>query len=573
MKSSNYWKSIIVVIILMSTVISLFLIDPSPNYSSLNLDNNDIPIIPELSSFSEDDYSPIINAPEQGLGNITITQFSFDEEGIFNQSDNYPNLVDDLSSGALNISYLETKYIQTIKIAQFNNLDKSLPESNEITVLINESISVQFNSSIDNLEGYLIYSPVLYPRVLNQVLIKNSTDTIIEELNEGDYTIDSDDYFVFDYQNFFSITFHNFSIYFIFEYTLTLTTWDLTQNPSDVLSLTQQIQTFSPSFYYNFTLIGTKITGNLTIPPENADNLVLDIIVNPLDKDLFFDHILEIGNQTKENFLKPDKKINVTISADEKLFSLKFSANFTIMFENSVDFSWAIDRLIGERNIRERIYFPSLISGPKHIFLKDITLVESTIIVDQIISNSSLFLRNVNVYDVIVSITQETIENSLLFTKNGVKRKGLKLFIPYIIVGETNPCSLKYSATNDLKIILTDSIRMPLVGYRVELNYYGKKYGTYISNDFNQPMAYAYSDENGEILIENVPSGNYTVKVYQGTVLITEFQINTFREVNYLITDIFHLPLWILIFGGINGILILLGLLLYFNYMQRSQKN
>ncbi|MBY8979552.1 MAG: carboxypeptidase regulatory-like domain-containing protein [Candidatus Lokiarchaeota archaeon] len=554
----------------MSTIISFILIDPSSNYSSLNLDNNDIPIIPELSSFSEDDYTPIINTPKQGLGNITITQFSFDEEGVFNQSENYPNLVDDLSSGALKISYLETTYLETTGIAQFNNLDDSIPESNKITVLINESISVQFNSSIENSEGYLIYNPLLYPRVLNQVLVKNNTDPIIEELNEADYTIDSDNYFVFNYQNFFSTTFHNFSLYFIFEYTLTLETWDLNQNSNDDLSLTQQIQSFSPSFYYNFTLIGTKITANLTSLPELADNLVLEIIVNPLDKDLFFDHILEIDDQIKVNFLEPDKKINVTISADSKLFSLKFSSNFTMMFENSVDFSWAIDRLIEGRNLRERIYFPSLISGPEHIVLKDIALVESTIIVDQIISNSSSFGRNVNVFDEIISITQETIENSLIFTKNAVKRKGLKLFIPYMIAGETNPCSLKYSATNDLKIVITDSIRMPLVGYRIELKYYGKNYGTYMSNDFTQPMAYAYSDENGEILIENVPNGNYTVKVYQGTVLITEFQINTFREVNYLITDVIHFPLWILIFGGISSILILLGLLLYFNNMKRS---
>ena len=571
MKSSNYRKSIIIVIILMSTIISLILIDPSSNFSSLNLENNDNPIIPELSSFSEDDYSPIINTPEQGLGNITITQFLFDEEGVFNQSEKYPNLVDDLSSGALKISYLETTYLETTEIAQFNNLDDSIPRSNKITVLINESISVQFNSSIENSEGYLIYNPLLYPRVLNQVLVKNNTDPIIEELNEADYTIDSNNYFVFNYQNFFSATFHNFSLYFIFEYSLTLETWDLTQNPNDDLSLTQQIQTFSPSFYYNFTLIGTKISGNLTKPPEPADNLVLEIIVNPLDKDLFFGHILDIDDQIKVNFLEPDKKINVTISADAKLFSLKFSANFTMLFENSVDFSWAIDRLIGERNIRERIYFPSLISGPEHIILKNITLVESTIIVDQIISNSSLFDRNVNVFDEIISIGQETIENSLIFTKNAVKRKGLNLVIPYLIAGETNPCSLKYSATNDLKIVITDSIRMPLVGYRIELKYYGKNYGTYISNNFTQPMASAYSDENGEILIENVPNGNYTVKVYQGTVLITELQINTFREVNYLITDVIHFPLWILIFGGISVILILLGLLLYFkNYRYKG---
>ena len=301
MKSNNYRKSIIVVIILMSTVISLFLSDSFSNNSSLNLENNDFPIIPELNSFSEDDYSPIINIPEQGLGNITISKFLFDEGGIINQSFTYPDLVDDLSSGALKISYIETRFIEPIEIAQFNNLDDTLPESNKITVLINESISVQFNSSVGGSEGYLIYSPKLYPRVLNQVLVKNSTDAIIEELNEEDYTLDSYDYFVFNYENFFSASFHNFSIYFIFEYTLTLEAWELTQNPGDVLSLTQQIQTFSPSFYYNFTLIGTKIAGNLTILPVPANNLVLEIIVNPLDKDLFFDHILEIDDQIKVN--------------------------------------------------------------------------------------------------------------------------------------------------------------------------------------------------------------------------------------------------------------------------------
>ncbi len=114
MKNNNHWKSIIVVVILMSTAITLLFIDPSLKDSSLILDNDDTFIVPELGSFSEEDYSPIINDPEQGLGNITITQFSFDEEGFFNQPVNYPNLVDDLSSGALNITYLETQYMQTL---------------------------------------------------------------------------------------------------------------------------------------------------------------------------------------------------------------------------------------------------------------------------------------------------------------------------------------------------------------------------------------------------------------------------------------------------------------------------
>ncbi len=111
---------------------------------------------------------------------------------------------------------------------------------------------------------------------------------------------------------------------------------------------------------------------------------------------------------------------------------------------------------------------------------------------------------------------------------------------------------------------------MPLIGYRIELLYFGKVFGTYISNDLTQPMAPAYSNENGEILIENVPNGNYTVKIYQDNVIIMDVIINTFSEVNYINTNVPYFPLWILIFGGINGALILIGLIIYFNHKRRS---
>lgn len=542
------------------------------NYNSLDREDFNINIDPKIQVFSKDDYTPILDAPEQGLGNITITKLTFNEEGIFNRSDRYPNLVDDLNSGALNITYLGTQYMQTNEIAQFNNLDKSLPESDEITVLINESISVQYNSSMVESEGYLIYSPRLVPRVLKQVFVQNESFSIIEELSEDEYSLDSDDNLIFDYQNYFQDPddFHNFSMYFIFEYKLTTFGWELAQDPKSILTLTQQQQTFSPSFYYSFTLIGLKSSDIINISSIPADNLVVDLIVNPLDKNLFYDQQLKINDQVENDFLEQDNLINVTISADSKIFYLTFKTNFTFKFENSVDYSWAIDRLSEGRNVRERIYFPSLISGPKHIYLKNVTLIESTISADQVISNSSLFERPVNYYDVIVSITQETIENSLIFTENAVKRKGLRLELPYLILGETNPFSLKYDATSDLKIVITDNIRMPLIGYRIELLYFGKVFGTYISNDLILPMAPAYSNENGEILIENVPNGNYTIKIYQDNVIIMIDLINTFSEVNYVSTNVPFFPLWILIFGCINGALILIGLITYFNNKRRS---
>jgi hypothetical protein len=542
------------------------------NYNSLDRENYNINIDPNIQDFSKDDYTPILDKKKQGLGNITITKLTFNEVGIFNRSDRYPNLDDDLISGALNITYLGTQYMQTNEIAQFNNLDKSLPKSEEIMVLINESISVQYNSSIGGSEGYLIYSPRLLPHILKQVFVQNESSSIIEELSENEYSLDVDDYLIFDYQNYFQDpdNFHNFSMYFIFEYKLTALGWKLALEAKNILTLTQQQQTFSPSFYYNFALLGSKSSDNLTIYSIPADNLVVELIVNPLDKNLFYDQQLKINEQVVNDFLEQDNLINVTISADAKLFSLTFKTNFTLRFENSVDYSWAIDRLVEGRNVRERIYFPSLISGPTHIYLNNITLIEKTITIDQVIGNSSLFDRPVNYFDVILSITQTSIEHSLIFTENAVKRKGLRLTIPYLILGETNPFLLKYDATNDLKIIITDNIRMPLIGYRIELIYYGKIFGTYISNDLTQPMAPAYSDENGEILIENVPNGNYTVIIYQDNVIIMDVLINTFSEINYISTNVPYFPLWILIFGSINGALILIGLIIYLNHKKRS---
>jgi len=540
------------------------------NYNSLDRENININIDPKIQVFSKDDYAPILDAPEQGLGNITITKLTFNEAGIINRSSIYPNLVDDLSSGALNITYIETQYMQTNEIAQFNNLDKSLPESDVITILINESISIQYNSSIGGSEGYLIYSPRLVPRILKQIFVQNESSSVIEELSEDEYTLDVDDNLIFNYQNYFQDNFHNFSMYFIFEYSLNVFGWEIVQDPKNILILTEQQQTFNPSFYYNFTLIGLKDSDNLTISSIPADNLIVELIVNPLDKNLFYDHQLKINDQVVNDFLEQDELINVTISADAKEFSLTFKTNFTLKFENSVDYSWAIDRLMEGRNVRERIYFPSLISGPKHIYLENVTLIESTITINQIISNHSLFNRPVNCFDVIVSITQTSIENSLIFTENAVKRKGLRITIPYLIIGETNPFLLKYDATNDLKIVITDNIHMPLIDYRIELFYFGKVFGTYISNNLTQPMAPAYSNENGEVLIENVPNGNYTIKIYQDNVIVMDALINTFSEVNYVSTNVPYFPLWILIFGSINGALTLIGLIIYFNHKKRS---
>lgn len=567
----KYRKILNLLIIIFVFVLPIFLsLYPNFNYFPLEINNNNNIFEPKLNSFSKEDYKPILETQEHGLGNINLTRLNFNEMGIVNYSIKFPELDDDLLSGALDIIYYETSYIETVQIAQFNNLDDTVRESNKIVILMNESISVEYNNSIQNSEGFLIYNLRLYPRELKHLLVQNQSSSIIEELNSENYSLDSDGFIKFGYKNYFKANSHNFSMYIIFEYTIELENWHIIQDSGNILQMTSSQHTFSPSFTYEFALSGTKYYSNLTLIPVPATNLEVELILDPLDKDLFFDHHLSIDDKEVNNFLESDNRLNFTMSAGFKMFQLSFKVNFTMMFIDPVDFTWAIDRLVEGRSIRERIYIPSIISGPQYIYLENVTFIENTITIDQVVGNYSVFKRDINYFDVIVSVSQQSVEYSLIFTRNAVKRKGLRLFIPYMIAGETNPFVLKYSATNDLRIILTDNINMPLVGNRIELYYYEKLYGTYISNDLNQPMAPTYSNENGEIIIENVPNGNYTVKVYQNERLVREELINTFSLVNIIRSNVIHFPLWIIIFGSISAISTFIGLIFYFNYKKRS---
>jgi hypothetical protein len=107
---------------------------------------------------------------------------------------------------------------------------------------------------------------------------------------------------------------------------------------------------------------------------------------------------------------------------------------------------------------------------------------------------------------------------------------------------------------------------MPLVGAKLKILYFEKSYGTYISNWQIQPISLRNTDENGEVIIDNVPIGNYTVRVYFEGSFIKEAAISTNNDINYIFTTVPHFPLWIIVFGTINGIILLIGLIYFLRY-------
>jgi hypothetical protein len=426
------------------------------------------------------------------------------------------------------------------------------------------------------MEGFLIYGPRLYPCSALELYVKENGSSIVNKIDDGNFSINQDINFArFNYnETFGGVEFKNFSMYIIWEYNITITkeNWELTQyeETDSELHLTQQEQEIEPKFNYFFNLDAKRFNYSnfaLIEPKVGAGDVNFNLTVNLPDKDLLEKTALLLNGQSEiiASFTNPDNSVNTgdNFHGNNSVFSLDFECNFTVRFEHAVDKAWAIDRLVFGRNTRERIYLPSIVSGPDYIYLKFAAIFESTISIDQVLSNTSLFERNLVYHDANVSEFEAPTQNSLIFTENSTKKKGLEIILPYMLKGETSPFIFKYVTTRNLRIKITDSINMPLMNFEVEIYYYGVIYGTYISVENTQPLAPTITNENGEVLIRNVPNGNYTLIVYQNDVPLLETSVSAYVEINYINTEIPHFPLLIIIFCVFNVIFIVLGFVIY----------
>jgi len=524
--------------------------------SGRNFDNNELvdDPIPKISDYSKDDYNPVLTEEKYGLGNITVDDIDFSElKPGFNVSDaNYPDIGDDYNMGFLNMTPLNMKFVETTEPAIIDNLNPNIEDNSRITVTINESLFIEY-SNMSN--GYLIYHPRLWQSILLELYVDDGTD-IYELEYEVEYKIDENDFILFDYETYFQKTsnYNNFTMYFIWEYILSVQFWSITQYTEPELMINDLEQNFTAKFNYYFLLLGYKFGETIQDTREPTHNIYGALTMNLPDKNLLDNHNLLLNNVSVNinDHLNLDKSVAILLSDhftfNRSWVSLNFTSSFTLKFIDPVEKTWAIDRLVAMRNIRERIYFPSLIAGPTHIYLKHIVFYEYTIYFEQVVGTSSLFERDVNFYFLNASITG---------------REGIEIEVPYLIAGETCPFKIKYVASQSLRVVITDSIKMPLVGASIELFYYGQIYGTYISNDRAQPIEPGYSDENGEIILNDVPAGNYTIKTYHNGILLKESAISTENNINFIYTNYPHFPVWIIIFGLVNGIILIFGAMLY----------
>ena len=542
---------------LISLIIFTFLIPILPEGSAPNshidyiIYNSNEDIL-RASEITKDNYSAILKGSNYGYGNITVDDLHFDflELGFFNHNIYYPLIINEYEINALNMTLESINFIETSIPAVKDNLDPQIIRRERVTVKINETLEVRYNNPN---EGYLIYHSSYSQTELLELHVDNGT--VISNLTAGvDFYIDNVGFIVFYYKNFFSAgPIFNFTMYLIWNLDLPITDWLIDQRIKERFIMREIEEDLEAKFTYQFRLVGHRYGLSLeeTTPIPYLD---VALTINLADKEELENHEL-ILNGIKviiNPYLNPDNSIGIKLSdnfrPNSSFFSLNFTAPFRIKFEDPVGDTWAIDRLVKGRNVRERTYIASVLSGPEHLYLKGISFIEPGIFFEDVIGNYSLFNRNVAYFPSNASDSDQF---------------NLQIIIPLILPGEVCPFSIKYVATQQLRIVVTDNIKMPLVGATLEILHFGAIYGTYISNNTVQPLDPGKTDENGEVFLSDIPNGNYTIRVfYQGS-FIKEALANTNNEIIRIYTNYPHFPLWILVFGLVNVIILIFGLLFY----------
>ncbi len=534
--------------------ISLFLIPIIFGNEEFNSGLSNHEPLPIMSDIIKEDFTPILSEEKHSLGNITVNDIDFSdlEMGFFIYNNTYPQIWEDYNSGAYSISRTDFIFIETISPAIQDNLNEDIVDSNIITVKLNETLAVDYNNPQT---GYLIYLSRLRQSRLQEFYVNNGTDTI--KLNEEtDYTFDSNKFIVFNYKSYFRKgPVFNFKMHLIWEYDLNVQSWNIFQYPRQDLLIKNVEQNFTIKFKYGFNLVGKKYGETILENNVEVDNIDVALTMNLPDKNKLDGHSLMLNDIIVNigDHLNINKSVDILLSdhflANSSIVLLNFTSIFTFKFVKPVEKTWAIDRVIMSE-IRQRIYLPSLIDGPRHIYIKNLSIFESTVFADQVLRSSSQFER-VFLY--------------FYLNSSVMGREGIEIKFPYLVPGETCPCIIKYITDQTLRVVITDNIKMPLVGARLEVFYYGAVYGTYMSSDSIQPIPPGNTNEHGEIILFNVPRGNYTIRVYYNQIFLKESSVSTVNDINYIYTNYPHFPFWIIVFGLINGVIVFFGVIFYLN--------
>lgn len=571
-----------VFILILNLIIPLFVIG-NTNQSKLKTDGLNIDSTSlKTQVISKDDFSPLIeNRDDNDLGNITINNMDFsgyDELGFYLNNAKYPTLPDDYNEEALNMTFVNMEFIETLEPAIKDNVLPVIQYQPQISVKLNETIEVRYNTTKSSSDGFLVYCPRLYPCEFIELHVQEEGSTDLKQVNPGNYSIDEYDFLRFNYVDFFpGEDILNFSMYIIWIYNITIVDddikddeWQIVQDGSHWVYINEPNQDVELLYTYDFTIKGEKYQGESYNPDDHVkvSGIVANFSIIIPDRNLLNYKYLIINSTSQTIKLNADNSISTGfMELNESHFFLNFTAQFTIEFVDTVGKYWAIDRLVSDSSIRERIYLANISSGPEYLSVAWLMVQENSFNNDQITDKSCLFEERNSLLYTINYNRSLWEEDPDYISDNPREREWTNISLPYFIKNEICPLVIRYNATEDLAIRIYDNIGMPLIGLEVVVDYQDKPFGTYISKDQSQPFSSQTTDINAEIVINSVPLGEFVIHIYQYGLYQGTFTVNSYVEVNSITTGIIHFPVWILIFGLINLFILALG----YNFYRKNK--
>ncbi len=510
-----------------------------------------------------------------GLGEINITHFRINAEIT---AANY------YSADTKNVrhSYDGLVINNTISPASGHMPSTSdLTKQVNITIRVNETVQWTYNSSTTQ---YLIgFIPYVQPATLYAILLNGTpVDTSFYFQN---YTTSGSNriyQFYFNFTAIFqNITEGDLRLKYVYDIPIPISLWEVKTvytlpaggwtaiNPSPY----QYISNGSPmilsqQFIYN--VVFGKFNWNYNVSARYSIDLP--------DKETIYNVTLKTfggASAIGVSNLVLNKSINHITTPFINVLNLTnlevtFNANFTIQMLDTVTGIWCEDRLVEGLSLRERDYKITITEGPNELMMSYFGINDTTIYYPDLVSGSDTRIRSA--LDRYVDVANM---NTSLGTPSGPSVTqyvdGISMLItntihntPYILFkDEVDIITVRYQATRSLEITITDNIREPLDGVRVNIYYGSQMYGTRISNYHRFPLPAIASDNLGRITVYNVPVGDYTVEVLDSQGNPMENQtVSSLKDYkgNIVVTSYRHFPSVIIGFSVMSCILIGIGI-------------
>jgi hypothetical protein len=438
-----------------------------------------------------------------------------------------------------------------------------------MTIRLRETVNWTYN---ENVTSKLVgFRPYLSPISMNAMFL-NSTPVASNKffVNESSFSNDND-YFgdIQDRQNIFYDFTTEFNahpngtlmITYEYDYNLPISSWEC-NNVESIQYITSTQQNIIQSYVNNISIgLPTRVlnitgTFNITLP-DGAD--IYDTVFTNYNGH-YPNYPYEYA-KSGNSFSIP--QVNLTAP---RQFEFTFKGNFTVKVLDVVNGFWAEDRLVESQNLRERDYKITVSAGPATLKIKNLLLNETSIYYKELISSnqiSSILGRTVSTANMNLSLGAASNFNQSYV--DGTVLLGSRTESSYYLVkGEVDVITLRYTTSRTLTAIITDKITNPLVGYKVRVYFGNQSYGSQISLSNSKPYPELITDSRGQIVVPYAPIANFTLVIYDPNGnYISNDSAHSLVAKNLIITPVVHFPSVILIYTGIFTAVLLMGIAIY----------